>query len=157
VNDKQAINAARKKPTLLNERMFLRGRRVLWVFMCLLRTRAGREGDDFCVWFVPWASSLFIVPPLVLLTVCRSLKLAARVSARPRLYFGEGYGACRARRITSLRTSPRLFPCPFVIGGGRRRALRACINPSRPLARRRESARRARGSSPTGRASAATR
>src|SRR5438067_13938193 len=44
----------------------------------------GREGDEF-VWFVLGAFSVFIVPPLVPLIVCRSLKLAAHVS-RVRAY-----------------------------------------------------------------------
>src|SRR5205814_966109 len=45
----------------------------------------GREGDVLCVWFALGASSVFIVPPLVPLIVCRSLKLAAHVS-RVRAY-----------------------------------------------------------------------
>src|SRR5437763_6294560 len=53
--------------------------------MCLLRAWTGRESDEFCVRFVLGASSVFIVPPLVPLIVCRSLKLAAHVS-RVRAY-----------------------------------------------------------------------
>ncbi|OLE55805.1 MAG: hypothetical protein AUG51_01450 [Acidobacteria bacterium 13_1_20CM_3_53_8] len=96
---------AKKKPAVLKTRNLLRDKRVLRVFMFLLRTLAGREGDEFCVWFVSGASSLFIAAPLVLLFVCRSSKLAAHVS-RVRAYTSARDSARSGAAYHYLRTSP---------------------------------------------------